>query len=139
MVDASVAAKWVFPGTWEPLADHAGALFVDFENNLVELIVPDVFWVEIANYLWKAVRREKIQYEDAEIAWQELNNIGLKTVSSHGLLLMALNIAVDFDRAVYDCIYISLARTKQCQFITADEKLVNAVASRLPVRWLGTL
>ena len=49
----------------------------------------------------------------------------------------ALQLARTFDRTAYDCIYIALAIQTNTQLITADEKLANAVAGRLPVTWLG--
>ena len=39
-------------------------------------------------------------------------------------------------RTVYDCLYIALAVASTGQFVTADELLANAVAARLPVKWL---
>jgi len=32
-----------------------------------------------------------------------------------------------------------LAQQVEAEFITADEKLANALAGRLPIRWLGTV
>ena len=48
-----------------------------------------------------------------------------------------LEIAVDFDRTFYDSTYVALAVATGTELITADERLVNALGSRFPVRWLG--
>jgi predicted nucleic acid-binding protein len=48
-----------------------------------------------------------------------------------------LTIASKFDRALYDSIYVALAIDAGCDLVTADERLVNAAASRLPVKWIG--
>jgi predicted nucleic acid-binding protein len=53
------------------------------------------------------------------------------------LLPDALNIAVAHDRSVYDCLYVALAIQFKTEMITADERLANALAARLPVKWLG--
>jgi predicted nucleic acid-binding protein len=58
-------------------------------------------------------------------------------VSSLELLDEALEIAFANDRSVYDCLYVALAIQFQVEMITADERLANALASRLPVKWLG--
>jgi predicted nucleic acid-binding protein len=64
-------------------------------------------------------------------------NRSIPTVSSATLLPKAVSIAFDFGRSVYDCLYVALAVRSQTQLITADERLANALAARLPVKWLG--
>jgi predicted nucleic acid-binding protein len=49
----------------------------------------------------------------------------------------ALPIAFNVGRSVYDCLYVAVAVQSETQFITADERLANALAARLPVKWLG--
>jgi predicted nucleic acid-binding protein len=61
------------------------------------------------------------------------------TVSCFALVSDALKIAFAYDRSVCDCIYIALAAQSKSQMITADERLANAVAAYLPVKWLGAL
>jgi len=55
------------------------------------------------------------------------------------LLDLAFNIASGFDRTVYDSLYLALAVQSKAQLVTADEKLANAVAAQLPVKWLGAV
>jgi predicted nucleic acid-binding protein len=45
---------------------------------------------------------------------------------------------VDWDRSFYDSLYVALALATKTELITADERLVNALGSRFPVRWLGS-
>ena len=51
----------------------------------------------------------------------------------------AMRIARSKGRTVYDALYVALALELECGFITADEKLANAVGDRFLVIWLGTL
>ncbi len=44
-----------------------------------------------------------------------------------------------FDRTVYDSLYVALAVDSKAELVTVDEKLANALAARLPVKWLGAL
>ena len=53
------------------------------------------------------------------------------------LLPEAFKIATDFDEPFYDSIYVAMAAATGKELITADERLVNALGSRFPVRWLG--
>jgi predicted nucleic acid-binding protein len=64
---------------------------------------------------------------------------GLPTVNAHELMDDALAIALATGRTVYDAIYVALAVRKKCQLVTADERLVNALATHWPVKWLGVL
>ena len=49
-----------------------------------------------------------------------------------------LQIAFAHDRTVHDCLYVALAVQAGSVVITADEKLANALAAYLPVKWLGS-
>lgn len=139
VLDASVAAKWISPGDNEPLVEQADSLLRWYMDGQLELVVPDLFWSEIASFLWKAVRRNKISAATAQDGLREMTDRNLPTVSSQKLVAEALRIAVRFDRTVYDAIYVALAGASQISLITADERLANALAAYFPVRWLGAL
>lgn len=139
ILDASVAAKWYLPARDEPLADEAFQLLRRYEEGEVRFAVPDLFWAESANLLWKAVSRGRCTKQVAETALRELQERALPTVSSLPLLNLAFAIASAFQRSVYDSLYIALAVHSKAQFITADERLANAVVAQLPVKWLGAL
>jgi predicted nucleic acid-binding protein len=51
----------------------------------------------------------------------------------------AMKIAVGLDRSVYDSVYLALAVASGRPLVTDDERLANAVAARLPVRWLAAM
>ena len=51
----------------------------------------------------------------------------------------AFAIATSFDRTVYDSVYAALAVVMKGHLITADERLANALAAYLPVKWLGAV
>lgn len=38
-----------------------------------------------------------------------------------------MDIAMDTERSVYDCLYLALAEREGCRFVTADRRLFNAV------------
>lgn len=120
VVDASVAVKWVVP---EIHADAAARLLARDD----ELLVPDLFFAEIANVFWKRVQRGQDQPERARMALEALVAQPLQVHASAALIANAFAIALETKRAVYDCIYLALAVEHQCQMVTADEKLFNAL------------
>ena len=137
MLDASVAAKWTLPGAAEPLLDEANHLLKEYASGRIRFVVPDLFWAEIANFLRKAVRLRRASEAAAQSALKAMLERGFPTFASVTTLEDALSIAVRFDCAVYDSIYVALAVSSRTELITADERLVNALAARFPVKWLG--
>ena len=139
VVDASVAAKWLLPAGGETLAEEAFHLLGRWAMGEIRMIVPDLFWAELGNLLWKAVRQGRCAKVAAEVALASLEEGMLTTVSSLVLLDRAFGIANTFGPTVYDSLYVALALESEGQLITADEKLANALAARLPVKWLGAV
>jgi predicted nucleic acid-binding protein len=139
VIDASVAAKWCLPAASEPLLHEANELLSRQVHGEVQFVVPDLFWAEIGNVLWKAVRVGRTRRDSAEMSLDLLKRQRLPTFSSEGLVEQALAIAITCERSAYDSIYVALALETGAQLITADEKLANALAARLPVKWLGAL
>ena len=139
VLDASVAIKWAIPSAREPLTDESLRLLKRYVNNEVEFIVPDVFWAELGNVLWKGTRQRRWRQGEAEAVASDMRARDFATVSSLTLLPEALRIAFAYDRAVYDCLYVALAVQSKTDLITADERMANALAAHLPVKWLGAL
>jgi predicted nucleic acid-binding protein len=54
------------------------------------------------------------------------------------LLPEAYRLAVAHQRTVYDAMYLALSVQENCPFVTADEKMVNALGSTFPkLAWVG--
>ena len=137
ILDASVAAKWFLPRSGEPLAEEAMALLRRYADGDVEFAVPDLFWAEIGNILWRAVRTGRLSQKLATEALTDMLHYGLPTVAARDLADHALAIALATGRTVYDAMYVALAIQKDTFVITADERLVNALATHWPIKWLG--
>jgi predicted nucleic acid-binding protein len=137
VLDASVALKWAIPSAQETLTTESLQLLKRYTAGEINFIVPDVFWAEIGNVMWKGVRQRRWQQVVAENAASALRDREFFTVPSLVLLPEALKIAFAHDRSVYDCLYVALAIQFKIEMITADERLANAMAARLPVKWLG--
>jgi predicted nucleic acid-binding protein len=137
VLDATVAIKWAVPMAMEPFTDKALNLLTRYVKGEIDFMVPDVFWAEVANVLWKGARQGRWSRDQAESVTAEMISREFTTVSSRALMSAASRIAVVHDRSVYDCLYVALAVEAETQMITADERLANALAARLPVKWLG--
>jgi predicted nucleic acid-binding protein len=138
VLDASVAAKWFLPAASEPLRDEALELLKGYAAGDLRFLVPDFFWPELGNIFWKAVRQQRWSQSEAEAALGSARDRNFPTLPSVPLLGDAFSIALAFDRSVYDSLYVAAALAAKTDLVTADERLANALAAHLPVKWLGT-
>lgn len=139
VVDASVAAKWFLPEKGEAHVYEALALLDKYDNEEIRFVVPDFFYVEVANAIWKAVRVGRVPRAFGDQAIVLLTQRKFPTVPSLKLVDQAFQIATDHGRTVYDSLYVALADQTKTQLITADERLANALAAHFPVKWLGAM
>ena len=139
VLDASEAAKWLLPPAGETLVAEAHQLLREYGDGRLRIVVPDLFWIEIGNLLWKSVRRGLMSLRSAEETLREIEQRSFPTLPSRPLLDEAFAIATAHGRTVYDSVYVALAVASRFPLITADERLANALAARAPVRWLGSL
>jgi predicted nucleic acid-binding protein len=139
VVDASVGLKWCLPQDEEDFIPQAKELLHSFLAKDLDFLVPDLFWVEIGNALWKLIRRKKLSPDAASASLTTLRDLEISTVPSYRLVVHALDLAVQYDRTVYDSVYVALARESSIELVTADERLANALAAYLPVKWLGAI
>lgn len=133
VIDASVVCKLLLP---EPQADLAAELL----KSAQELHAPDFVRVETANVLWKWVRRGEIEALDAQVRLMQMESFPITLSSANALLYTSMDIAAAADRTVYDSCYIALAKALRVPCVTADKRLVNALAATeyAPlVVWLG--
>ena len=129
VLDASVALKWVLP---EPLAAKARQLRDDYENGMHVLIAPDVFPVEAAHALVRCERRKIINVGQAAPLFVNILSVAPMSHPCMPLITRAIDFASQFLCGVYDCLYIALAEREGCEFVTADDKLVNKVQPTFP-------
>ena len=137
VVDASVAAKWFLPAAHEPYSAEATHLLDEFTSGEVHLMAPDLLWPEVGNLLWNSVRCGRVSMEMASKAVEALEQMGIRSAPMQPLMAEAFSIASAFDRTVYDSVYVALALRSGVPLVTADERLVRALAGRFPIRFLG--
>jgi len=139
VVDASVGMKWCLPDKYEDMVPQAIHLLESYSRNLCLFVVPDLFWPELANGLWKAVWKNKIDQRWADAGYAKIANLSIPTAPTFGLVPQALRLAQTYQRTVYDSLYVALALDRRAELVTADERLANSLAGRFPVKWLGAI
>ena len=120
VVDASVAVKWVLPET------HSDAALAILDGGH-DLVAPDLLYPEAGNVLWKRVRRGELGAEEAAAALQTVAAAPVEIRPSLPLVSLALEIALQTDRTVYDGLCLALAVTEECYLVTADSRLFNSL------------
>jgi len=130
VIDASVAVKWVLP---EERADRAARL----RREPVEFVAPSIIVAEISSAIWKRARRKEINRDEAASALRIATNLIGRLSPAEHLAYEALQFAIRFDHAVYDCFYLALAGREDGTLVTADnEQFQLARRARIKARLL---
>ena len=135
VIDSSVAVKWFIA---EPYSAEARRILDAYENGLLSFLAPDLINAEVGNIVWKKQAFQGLDASDAQDVLEEFRRLQFTLIPSAELLGEAYKIAVAHRRTVYDALYIALSVREGCQFVTADEKLANAVGAAFPgIVWLA--
>lgn len=135
VVDSSVAVKWFITETHTA---EALRIKTDYENGGLNLLAPDLIYAEFGNIIWKKQVFQGLNAIQAEEVIEKFLQLQINVAQAQPLLDIAYQIAATHKRTVYDSLYIALSQREQCQFVTADEKLVNAISGSFPnVIWLA--
>jgi predicted nucleic acid-binding protein len=117
VIDSSVAVKWYVE---EIDSDRAAGLIG------LELVAPDIIRVEVANALWKKVRKGEIEEGQTVEALPHLS-AAVKIMPSTLLIGAAFEAAVELRHPVYDCVFLVLSQELRLPLITSDERLCRHV------------
>jgi predicted nucleic acid-binding protein len=125
VVDASVALSWVLPGeqTEQSLRLREQAV----ADASFALLVPPIFWYEVANVLCIAVRRKKLGYSPAAKALQVLQAFAFEIWDPEPSL--CLELAFQTGLSVYDSAYLQLALGAGTPLWTLDKSLASAASA----------
>jgi predicted nucleic acid-binding protein len=118
IIDASVAFKWLVP---EADSDAARSWI-----GRTELLAPALIYTEIANALWKLVRRREIAEEGAATRLGRLPYL-VRTIEDAPLVPRAFDLAVELGHPVYDCLYLAAAEALDDELLTADAGFMKAL------------
>jgi len=82
--------------------------------------------IECANILWRKVRIGGLSRRDAINRFDNLQMAPVTLTAGRRLLGPALDLALELQHPVYDCLYLALAVERDIPLVTADEKLAKA-------------
>ena len=121
VVDASLVAAAFFQ---EPHAASAREVLASDRP----LYAPDLISAEFGNVIWKRYGRREITEEEAAQLMADFLRLPLQITPTGELADVALQLAMRTGRTVYDCLYLALAVRTNSVLVTADKRLVNALA-----------
>ncbi len=117
VVDASVATMWYLPQTNSEQA-------IGLLGSGHDLVAPDLIRIEVGNALLRGLRRKELHPEETMKAIRSLLPEAVRLLPTSAEQVEAsLEIAVEHGGAVYDAIYIALARTLDAPISTNDMEL----------------
>src|SRR5215210_372862 len=135
VIDSSVAVKWFIV---EPYSAEARHILEAYQNGTLSFLAPDLINAEVGNIIWKKHLFQGFDAPDAQDILDKFRQLQFEFTPTALLLEDAYKIAVAHRRTVYDALYLALSVRENCQFVTADEKLVNAVGAAFPnLVWLS--
>ena len=126
VVDASVALKWFVPETDSDLAEQ---LLV----SGTKLHAPRFLALETVNAAWKNWRKKLIDRAVVELAGDRLPALIEVWHADEDLMHEALDLALDLNHPIFDCIYLVAARRIGGTVITADKRLLGIAPDGLAV------
>lgn len=136
VIDASVGFKWLVE---EEGSVQADTLLDAMTEADARFHVPQLFYIEVTNILWKAVRRKRIDAALAYDALASLQGFKLQSHNVEGLAADALKFALDAGITAYDATYVALSAMLDVPLITADAVLRRQVHDRIDVRMLSEM
>lgn len=128
VIDANVALKLFFEQSG---SDRADALFAHFEADArSRFYVPDFFYAECASAFANYARLTNCTPKQARENMKGLLALALHVIPTADLATEALDIALAHGISGYDAFYVALSSRVHAPFVTADEKLVRALAGK---------
>lgn len=122
VVDASVVIKWFVPEN----GTEAALRLLDSGH---QFLAPDLLFAAVANSIWKKTLQGSLTSSDGHQLTADLERIAVETIQCRELATDAHALALITSRSVYDSMYVALEIRLETQLITADERLVNALAA----------
>lgn len=104
-------------------------LFAHLAYPQTEIFVPDLFYIECANVLWKYARAGSYNVSLIQGNLASFKALPLGVVSTADLMADAVAIALNYGISAYDGSYVALSQQVGATLLTLDGKLVKGLAA----------
>jgi len=126
VMDASMLVKYLLPEAETPFVVQM--IHGIFDDEYGVIAVPDLFFIECANVIWKRVQRREFDIEVAEQMLCEAKKLELAVTPVFELHTRALRLACDYQISAYDACYLALAERLGLPLLIADARLAAKTA-----------
>lgn len=131
IIDASVGLKWILIET--EMIEAALKLRSDFMKEIIQIAVPQLFFFEVANTIYRK-RIEKAAFFLEQLMESQIKRFPLThEVAMQAFHLMGTNPHISF----YDATYHALAIQLKGIFLTADERYYGLMKKQKHMMLLG--
>lgn len=117
VVDASVGIKKFI---MEPLTPKVDQLFAHLVDPNTRLYIPDLFYVECTNILWKYIRAGVYDSAEAQANLADLQLLRFTPTSTADLVQSALPLSIAHGISAYDACYLALSQQNDVPLLTQD-------------------
>jgi predicted nucleic acid-binding protein len=122
VIDASAGIQLFIE---EEQSQAVTAIFARLDGDQpISLHVPDLFFIECANILWKWTRRTGSASEESQAHLADLGRLALATTPTADLMEAAFALATQTSLTTYDACYLALAGWEEATLLTNDTDLL---------------
>ena len=126
VLDSSVTLAWVFGDETTP------AIRQVFDSIVGHgAVVPGLWWLEVANSLTMAMRRQRIDAAFRQAALSDLALLDISTDQQTAAIAWSetLNLADQHYLTIYDAAYLELARRRTLPIATCNHRRLGPISS----------
>jgi len=130
VIDASVASRFLLV---EDLSDKAELILEDFLGEALDLRAPKLVVYEVGNTLWKAVKQEFINLDEAEEKFSYFLKLRIDSIElDEEEHKEALKWGVKNNATYYDSAYVRSSKKIGATLLTADDILYEKAHKEIP-------
>jgi predicted nucleic acid-binding protein len=123
VIDTNICIKQFIA---DPITPKVNQLFDYLDDPSTEFFVPDLFYIECANVLWKYVRANLYTAQQIQSDLIDLKALRFQVTSTKDLMTEAVQIGLKHGITAYDGCYVALSQQVSAPLLTLDERLVNS-------------
>lgn len=123
VLDCSVAASFLLKDERHPYSIKVKDTFNEFD-----IIVPPLFWIELANVFLFRERRKLLEPYESETMLNGMKESNIVSFSDINMDLI-LQLSRRYQLTSYDASYLALAKQQRAKLATLDEDLKKAAIS----------